>query len=403
MGDRSWTRRLAVAAAVAVLAGCGGRFPLPTELKRTTLAGKGIYQMIATWTGKDGVRDLLLTQGVGSQLLMLMNNGGSDSTERGEVRPYSRTSGNPIGPRFPGLFNPVALASGGDGALFKGNRIYVLDQGDSCMARTNLATGRCDSTRGSGKDPWGNRLTRRKFYWKVVEYDLLGTKMSAFTDSMMAFVDGIAADENGNVFVAGLAIVKIPTIDPRLTERTFGYRVWRYARGSRPDGTPDPTVLPPDPEIPSSPWHRDADYEIRQGTGVGATIEPRGIYWSPAAGPALFIADLGNFRIEKVRDGNARLPEDQYYQAQDLAHAPALIEPLDVTADLAGSFYAVDATAARVYRYSDPARAFIQRVDEEPNAFKQPLQRPVAVAADSDYAYVADLGAGQVIRYQRRK
>ena len=44
---------------------------------------------------------------------------------------------------FPGLFNPVALCAGGDGGGSSNSRIYVLDQGDSCIARTNPATGRC--------------------------------------------------------------------------------------------------------------------------------------------------------------------------------------------------------------------------------------------------------------------
>jgi hypothetical protein len=395
MRARRWLRVAAFAAAVALPAGCGAKFELPTESNNGLIASDGSYQMIATWPNWNGVRDLLLTQGGGSQLFALVNVGGSGLGARGDVREISRSTGAPLGLPFPGLFSPVALCSGGDGAGSTGNRLFVLDQGDTCLARLNPATGTCDTTgTPPGGRPWGNRITNLDAYWKVVEYDLLGAPKGTFTDTSFAFVNGIAADRDGHVYVSGVAILLLPTTDPRVFERVPEHRIYRYLRGPRP-GTPDPHVV--------GNWHRDPAFEIRQGTGVGAVIEPRGIYWSDRAGPALFVADLGNFRVEKVRDGNVTLPDNRYYHSLDFPGAPPLTEPLDVTADLAGFFYVADAGGAQVLRYDDAGPGYVQRVDVESNANGLPLARPVAVAADADYAYVADAGRGEIVRYRRRR
>jgi hypothetical protein len=390
----------AFAAAVALAVGCGGNFPLPTESnQRTEIPSDGSYQMIATWKGWDGIRDLLLTQGSGSQLFALVNYGGSGTSQRGAVRELSRTGGNFIGPPFPGLFNPVALAAGGDGLGAIANRVFVLDQGDTCIARTNPATGLCDTTgtwRPGVPGSWGNRITDIAHYWKVVEFDLLGAEKSSFTDTMFAFVNGVASDDQGHVYVSGLAIILLPTTDPRVLERTYEYRVWRYLRGLRSDGSRDPNV-------PYGNWHRDTGFEIRQGTGVGAAIDPRGIDWNPTTGPALYIADLGNFRGEKVRDGNTTLPDSRYYHTLDFGTAPDLQQPLDITTDRAGFFYIADSTGAQVLRYDDAGPGYVQRVDVEKNSDQLPLLGPVTVAADNDYAYVGDAGRGEIIRYKRRK
>ena len=61
----------------------------------------------------------------------------------------------------------------------------------------------------------------------------------------------------------------------------------------------------------------------------------------------------------------------------------------------------VDAGNLRVLRY-DPDGNFVQRVDRNPDDVTAPLVRPVAVAADNRQVYVADRGAGQVLRYWRR-
>lgn len=386
-------------AAVLLQSGCGAKFDLPTESPGRAIPSDGSYQMIATWTGWNGIRDLLLTQGGGSQLFALVNYGGSGTSTRGQVIEIARTTGQPIpGGGFQNLFNPVALTAGGDGFGSVSNRVFVLDQGDTCIARINPNTGVCDTTgttRPGIRDPWGNWITDLARYWKVVEYDLLGTEKSSFTDTSFAMVNGVTADDQGHVYVSGVAIIKLPTTDPRVFEKVFEFRVWRYIRGLRSDGTRDPNM-------PYGNWHRDTNFEIRQGTGVGAAVDPRGINWSPVVGPALFIADLGNFRGEKVRDGNVTLPDSRYYHTLDFSDAPDLQLPLDITSDQAGFFYIADSTGAQVLRYDDAGPAYVQKVNVEPNANLLPLLGPVTVAADKDYVYVGDAARGEIIRYKRR-
>jgi len=383
--------RLALLAAILALAGCGSSFDLPTESTNRAIPPDGSYQMIATWPGMTGVGDLLLTQGTGSQLFLLFNTGGSGTAPRGSVVEYSRTLGSPIGPPFAGLFNPVALCAGGDGAANRLNRVFVLDQGDTCLARRNPVSGTCDTT---GR--FGLRITQIQYYWYVREFDLLGNPIGAFTDTSLAFVNGIAGDAQGGVYVSGLAIILKPTDDPRLTDRTFEFRVYRYLRGPRSNGTPDPNIS-------GASWHRDPDYEAPQGPGIGGVIDPRGLHWSAVTGPSLFVADLGNFRAEKISDGTVDLGGAYYYDTRDPGFdgGPAFTEPLDVTADLQGFFYVADASGS-VHRFSNEPRAYVQRVDVERDAFGDPLGRPVAVAADGDFVYVADQDRGRVIRYRRR-
>jgi hypothetical protein len=390
-------RAMAVAALVVAVAGCGTDFPMPTET-RQTIPPDGSYQLLAAWPNHFGIRDLLVTPGNQPQLFALYNTGGTGATTRGSVVEISRSQGVPLGAPFEGLFNPVALACGGSSGLY--NRVFTLDQGDTCMARANPSNGGCDSTGG-----WNNRITHIEYYWKVVEYDRLGQKLGAFTDTAMAYVNGVAADERGHVYVAGVAIVKLPTTDPRLIERVFEHRVWRYARGLRPDGTADPTVVDPVTGTANGAWHRDDDYELRQGTGVGSVIEARGMQWSAFTGPALFVADLGNFRVQKARDGNVALPLGDYYHTPDIPDGPQLFEPLDVAVDDNGFFYVADATGAQVLRYDNSGPSYVQRVDLELDQSMTPpipLLRPVTVGADEEYAYVGDAGTNRIVRYRRR-
>lgn len=117
-------RRALVVLVLLVLAGgnagCGGQFALPTENRNKVIPSDKSYQMVATWTAMDGIRDILLTQGIGTQLFLLFNHGGVGTAPRGEVLAYARLK--PTGPQTPlpgiefhQLFNPVALCVGGDG------------------------------------------------------------------------------------------------------------------------------------------------------------------------------------------------------------------------------------------------------------------------------------------------
>src|SRR5262249_34110641 len=115
----------------AIPLGCGGSFELPTEHPVQVVPSDQSYAMLQTGKGLDGVQDLLITQGQGNQLFVLFNHGGSQGpgVPRGEVKYYAKTNPTPIGsPLFNPLlrlFNPVAMAAGT-------NKLFVLDQGDSC-------------------------------------------------------------------------------------------------------------------------------------------------------------------------------------------------------------------------------------------------------------------------------
>ncbi len=386
---------IAAVAAVAVAAlasGCGSKFELPTERP----AGRAIpsdksYQMLATWSGFQGVQDLLLTQGVGRQLFVLFNNGGAGTAPRGRVRQYVLSRPEEYaGVDFRTLFNPVALCAGGDGAGSAANRIYVLDQGDTCIARTNSVTGRCDSTRA-----WNTRITDLEHYWRVREFGLLGgDTVSTFTDTTMAFVYGVAADAEGRVYVSGISIQSLPNpFDPRLRERAFQFRVYRYERGPRYPG-----VVPFDRNMPGALWHRDTTWAVEEGSGLGTIFNPRGLTWSAAGGRALYVADFGKNWVQKLYDD---LPSTGFYPLDGSDSGRPFTGPTDVATDLAGFVYIADTGNLRALRYS-PDGSYVQVVNVEPNKGGQPLRSAVSVAADEDVVYVADRDAGEVIRYRRR-
>jgi hypothetical protein len=244
--------------AVVALTGCGTDYKLPTESpKGRAVPSDGSYQMLSTWTGMNDVQDILLTQGTSSQLFILFNHGGSGTTSRGEVRAYALTrpevlAGYDFHVPADTPFNPVALASGGDGvAASANNRIYVLSRGDTCLARQNPNTGNCSDTTGGFR----NKVTHLEYYWRVFEYHLLaGDSVSSFTDTTMAYVSGVAADAMGRVYVGGIAIVSVPSqIDPTLSERVYQSRVYRYVHGGS------------DPNMPGANWHRDQSWQVEEG------------------------------------------------------------------------------------------------------------------------------------------
>ena len=71
------------AVALAAAGGCGGKFDLPTENRvGREIPADQSYQMVATWSGMTGVQDILLTQGAGTQLFVLFNQGGTGTASR---------------------------------------------------------------------------------------------------------------------------------------------------------------------------------------------------------------------------------------------------------------------------------------------------------------------------------
>lgn len=393
-------RRLALPAlllALIVAPGCGTRFELPTETDQAIIPGDGSYQMVATWSGMTGVQDLLLTQGAGTQLFLLFNTGGTDLSPRGDVRSYARklTTGTPSpipGVSFATLFNPIALHAGSSGGAGSG-RIFVLDAGDSCLARTDpAAPGVCDPSYVAQ----GRRITNLAATWRVREYGLLGgDTMSTFTDTTMAAVSGIAADDQGRVYVAGSAIVYVPDPqDDRIRTRRYLYRIYRYQRGPRYPG-----VTPADRFMPGANWHRDTTFAVEEGSGLGTLVDPRGLYWSGAGGDALYAADFGKNWVQKLDP--ARSSAGFYFLDGGRTGEP-FNGPTDVVVDLQGFLYLCDTGNRRVVRYAAD-QEYVQTVNVEPDAQGQALMNPVAVAADDSLVYVADRDLAKVIRYERRK
>lgn len=386
---------LALAFALLPL-GCGGKFDLPTERPGRIVPSDQSYGMLATWPGMDGVKDLIITQGQGNQLFVLFNTGGSGgpATPRGEVRLYPLTQPKPIGaPYFDplrALFNPIAIASAT-------NKLYVLDQGDSCQAKFDVRRGTCepdaDTTHATGH-PFRNQVFDYTAVWRVREYGLGGgDTISTFTDTSVAVPYGIAADEQGRVYVASISVV-LDTLqtDQRIRTRKFVSRVYRYARGPKYPGVLDDNMPG------TSSWHRDSTWVVFDGTGASSISDPRGIYWSRHGTNPLFIADRGNNQVKGVSSNQIGV---SIVRVDGQATGANLNHPESVTADLAGFFYMVDRDNRRVLRY-DLSGEYIQRVDVEPNADGLPLLDPTSVAVDDSLAYVADRGRGQIIRYRRR-
>lgn len=378
-------RRLAAAAAAlcagaVALAGCGTTFDLPTQSGGRLIPPDGSYQLLASWDGLPGVTDVLLTQGAGAQLFLLFNYGGSGFAPRGEVAEYVLVRPERYANRdFDGLFNPVALASGN-------NRVFVLDAGDTCLARRNPLTQACDDTTGG----WRLGISDLERYWQVREYDVVGRRLGAFTDTTLAGVTGIAADDAGNVYVGGRAIiVLVNPDDSRLRFRLFQWRIFKYSRGLRPDGKADVNVLP------SGAWHRDTTFTIEEGSGIGSVVAPQGLYWGRAGGGALYAADFGKNWVQKLSDRGIGVG---FFQLDGAQTDTLLSGPLDVYSDENGIIFLVDGGRRRVLRYGADAH-YIQRVNTEGPA----LVEPVAVAANDSLAFVADRGAGRVLRYKRRQ
>lgn len=387
---------LALLFALPFAPGCGASFELPTETDQAIIPGDGSYQMVATWSGMNGIQDILLTQGTGTQLFLLFNTGGVDLSPRGDVRSYARKLSTGVPDPIPGisfatLFSPVALCAGSTGGA-GGGRIFVLDGGDSCLARTNPATPAvCDPTYAGAN----RRITNLGATWRVREYGLLGgDTLSTFTDTTLAVVTGIAADDQGRVYVAGSAIILVPDpSDDRIRTRLLQYRIYRYKRGPR-----YPNVTPPDRFMPGANWHRDTTYVVEEGSGLGTLVDPRGMYWSPTGGDALYAADFGKNWVQKLSDVQ---PSTGFYFLDGGRTGEPFNGPTDVAVDLQGFLYLADPGNVRVLRY-DGSQDYVQTVNVEPDAQGETLLNPVAVAADDSLVYVADPGRAKVIRYQRR-
>ena len=300
-------RRAFACALVLVASGCGAKFDLPTEHPSARpIPSDQSYQMLGTWKGFTDVQDVLLTQGPGSELFFLFNHGGSGSpgVPRGEVKQYAFATPTEItgayfeAPRT--LFNPVAMTAAQ-------NRIFVLDQGDTCQAKFDAARGTCeadpDTTRFTGH-PHPSVILDYHATWRVREFSTRGgDTISTFTDTTLAQVFGIASDDQGYVYVsATAAVLDTNTIDQRIRTRLFTSRIYRYARGPRYAG-----VIPGDRYMPGANWHRDTTWLVLEGSGNSSVSKPRGLNLSRGGVPALVVADSGNKEVKSLSIAQPRV------------------------------------------------------------------------------------------------
>jgi hypothetical protein len=395
MRARLVRRRIAavalLAAAVVLPLGCGGKYQLPTEVIKPPIPLDKSYQMLQTWSKLPNLQDVLLVQGL---VITLYNWGGSGHGERGKVVVYPLARPTELtGVSFPTLFNPVGLGVGGDGKGHPANTLFVLDQGDSCLARANPITGMCDDTTGD----WNLRVRDFTAIWRVREYGLYGgDTISTFTDTTMAWVRSVSGDADGNVYVSGLAIVLLEDQqDPRIRTRMLQSRIYRYIRGPRYPG-----VNPPDWRMPGANWHRDTSWVVEEGSGLGTVQDAHGIEWGPYAGGSLMVSDYGKNWIQKLNVTQANTGIFQIGESGD--PVSSFFQPADVATDAAGFIYICDNGNRRIVRH-DPGGAYVQRVDIEPDADGQPLLEPIAVTANDSLVYVADHGRNEIIRYKRRQ
>lgn len=375
-------RRGAACGLVALLmAGCGAEFKLPTESPGRVIPADGSYQLLSEWDGLTNIRDVELTNG--SQLFLLFQaSSGTGTAPRGGVAEFQLVRPDTLGPPLEGLFNPAALAG-------TSTRLFVLDQGDTCLARANPANGLCDGTGG-----WDNRITDVDHYWRAVEYGVTGTAPRGwFTDTTMAWVNGIAADASGNVYVSGVAIiVLINQEDARLRDRVYQYRIYKYARGVRPDGQVDINVLP------SGTWHRDTTFVSEEGSGIGSIVDARGLAWRGAFAQGLYVADYGKNWAQKMYDTGINPGE---FRIDGASTGQIFIGPTDVAADNLGFVYVLDTGNKRALRFGPTIgdeESFQQRIDIEGS----PLVGPTAITADDSLVYLVDRTSARVLRYKRR-
>jgi hypothetical protein len=378
---------VALAFVATIFAGsCGTGFSLPPQARVRDIAGNGTYERIDTWKNLPRISDVLLTKTedpANEQLYLLFKTVAPDS---GSVVAYPRATQNPFSYKFKsGLMNPVALCG-------NSTRLYVLDQGDSCLARRNPVTGLCDTTGNYQFDrdhKWTNRVSYLEYNWRVREYFPDGDTVSTFTDTTMAWVQGIAVDNQQRVYVSGLFFLVVQTASFEYS-RTLVWRIHRYLPGGG------------DPNMPGCAWHRDPVYAVTQGSGISNASDPRGLDWGSDGNGALYVADNGNNR--GLRRSDPPSLETDYAMVDSDQGDIGL--PLDISADLAGYAYVVDSEHHQVVRYTSSGQTagkFVQRVDIEPSKDGIYLADPVAVSADNDLVYVADGGRGELAIFRRRK
>ena len=381
----------------AIPLGCGGKFELPTEHPKQLVPTDQSYAMLATWKGMDGVQDLLITQGQGNQLFVLFYDGVTNLPtdpiqQHGVVKLYPLTNPNAIGPPYfepmQSLYKPIAIAAGR-------NRMFVLDQGDSCKSKYDIRRSTCEADTTPQPNTLRSQIFDYAATWRVREYSLGGgDTISTFTDTTVAQPYGIAVDDAGRVYVSCLAVfLDSLQTNKSIRTRKFVSRIYRYIRGEKYPGIPDENM------IGTTSWFRDSTWKVVDGSGLSSIADARGIFIPHGGADPVYIADRGNNAAKAVSSVVNELPLLKVDGAETGA---SFNHPEGIAVDLAGFFYVVDRDNKRVLRYSSVPATFVQQVDVERNSDGLPLADPIRIAVDDSLAYIGDRGRGQIIRYKRR-
>jgi hypothetical protein len=375
---------------------------LPTEHPGRVVPSDQSYGMLATWKNMDGVKDLVLTQGQGNQLFVLFNQGGTGGPDvpRGDVKLFPLTRPEAIGaPYFDpmkALYNPVAIAAAT-------NKLFVLDQGDTCLAKFDVVRGTCEadptpvSADTTKPQPRRNMIRDYRATWRVREYGLRRRRHAVDVHR-----HDVRAALRHRRRRAGTCL--------RLGPRGRA----RHARHGRahPHAQVRVARLPDTAAAPSTRASPTATCPARP-RGVAT---PRGSC-STAPAPRRFFGSArhpldahgrepavhrrswqqsGEGRLDR-RGGRQHRPRGR---AGDRREPQCIPRPSRRTSPASSTSSIAD--NRRVLRYSQTGE-YIQRVDVEVNADGLPLLDPVGIAVDDSLAYVADRGRAQILRYRRRK
>ena len=335
------------------LAGCGGKFSLPTETPGGVIPEKGSYAYTGSVRGLPHLTDVLLTRGTGSTVYVVF-----DSTHIRAFPRFFRGDGStpPLSYAFSGTFKPIRIAQGP-------NRLFVLDAGDTTLMVS-------DTTKAPGFLIYG--LTG-------------GAPTFVLKDTSLAQVSGIAGDQAGNVYVAGVGKEFIRDDPQDSRRRTFKFvsRVYRY--------------------LAAQGYARDIHFYVDDGQGIGTISNPGDIYVDPILGDGyLYVADFGKDVAQRmlIQDNEGEpLPSIALDGAQS---GTTFLGPTDFVADNLGFMYAVDTGNRRIVRY-DGGGTYIQKVNIELDLDADSLHVPVATSVDDSLVYVADYETGKVSSYKRRK
>jgi hypothetical protein len=342
-----------VLAAALLAGGCGGSFTLPEETPGGVIPEAGSYAYTGSLTGLGTPTDVLLTLGTSRSLYVV-----GDSSYVRQYPRFFRPDGTtpPLGTAFPGLYKPIKICQGP-------NLLYVLDAGDSTLART-------DTTKGPG----------------FLRYGLTGGAPTlVLRDTSIAEARGIAADAAGNVYVSCIAKEFIRDDPQDSRRRTYKYvsRVYRY--------------------LAASGFARDTRFFVGDGQGLGIVFEPGDIFVRARGGALyLYVADTGKDLGQRltVEDNAGESLPSLAIDGTD-SGTPLLVPP-DMVADDQGFMFLVDRGHRRVLRFDDLGN-FVQKVNIELDLDGDSLHVPIAVSVDDTLAYVADHLTGKVTSYKKRK